>query len=94
VLCAWDIDTNCKPHLVGLAAASSESQDAWADFLEGLVTRKFASPLLVVSDGAPGLIAAIEQVFPKALRQRCVVHRLRNAVAKVSKADQEAFKAD
>jgi transposase-like protein len=94
VLCAWGIDTNGKPHLVGLAAASSESSDAWADFLEDLVTRKLASPLLVVSDGAPGLIAAIEQVFPKALRQRCVIHRLRNAVAKVSKADQDAFKAD
>jgi transposase-like protein len=94
VLCAWGIDTNGKPHLVGLAAASSESTDAWADFLEGLVTRKLASPLLVVSDGAPGLIAAIEQVFPRALRQRCVIHRLRNAVAKVSKADQDAFKAD
>jgi len=94
VLCAWGVDTNGKPHLVGLAAASSESTDAWADFLEDLVTRKLASPLLVVSDGAPGLIAAIEQVFPGALRQRCVIHRLRNAVAKVSKADQDAFKAD
>jgi transposase-like protein len=27
VLCAWGIDTNGKPHLVGLAAASSESRD-------------------------------------------------------------------
>jgi transposase-like protein len=70
VLCAWGIDTNGKPHLVDLAAASSESTDAWVDFLEGLVTRKLTSPLLVVSDGAP----AIEQVFPKALRQRCAIH--------------------
>ena len=94
VLCAWGVDTNGKPHLVGLAAASSESTDAWADFLEDLVTRKLASPLLVVSDGAPGLITAIEQVFPRSLRQRCAIHRLRNAVARVSKADQETFKAD
>ena len=71
VLCAWGIDTDGKPHLVGLAAASSESTDAWVDFLEGLVTRKLASPLLVVSDGAPGLIAAIEQVFPFASPKVC-----------------------
>jgi transposase-like protein len=32
--------------------------------------------------------------LPRSLRQRCVIHRLRNAVAKVSKADQDAFKAD
>ena len=50
VLCAWGIDTNGKPHLVGLAPASSESTDAWADFLDGLVTRKLAAPLLVVSE--------------------------------------------
>jgi putative transposase len=38
--------------------------------------------LLVVSDGARGLIAAVEQVFPKALRQRCLIHRLWNVLAK------------
>ena len=94
VLCAWGIATDGKPHLVGLAAAASESTDAWKEFLDALVARGLASPLLVISDGAPGLIAAIEAVFPRSLRQRCVIHRLRNAVAKVSKADQDAFKAD
>lgn len=94
VLCAWGIDTDGKPRLVGLAAAASESTDAWRDFLDGLVARGLSAPLLVVSDGAAGLIAAIELVFPHSLRQRCVIHRLRNAVAKVSVADQEAFKSD
>ncbi|MFF5206769.1 transposase [Streptosporangium sp. NPDC000396] len=28
------------------------------------------------------VIAAIEQVFPAALRQRCLIHRLRNVMAK------------
>jgi len=37
--------------------------------------RGLASPLLIISDGAPGLIAAIEQAYPKALRQRCLIHR-------------------
>jgi len=62
-------------------------QDATRSFLQRLVGRRLASPLLVVADGAPGLIAAIEQVFAHALRQRCLIHRLRNAVAKVSRAD-------
>lgn len=94
VLCAWGIDTDGKPHLVGLAASASESTEAWRGFLEDLVCRGLKDPLLVVSDGAPGLVAAIEQVFTRSLRQRCVIHRLRNAVAKVSKADQDTFKAD
>ena len=94
VLCAWGIDTDGKPHLVGLVACTSESTEAWRGFLEDLVARGLSDPLLVVSDGAPGLIAAIEQVFSRSLRQRCVIHRLRNAAAKVSKADQDAFKSD
>jgi transposase-like protein len=40
-------------------------------------------PVLVISDGAPGLIAAVEQVFPASLRQRCLAHKIRNLEAKV-----------
>ena len=83
VLAAWGITTDGKPVFVGLAPGSGESTDAWADFLTDLRERGLPSPLLVISDGAAGLIAAIEQVFPKALRQRCLVHRLRNVQAKI-----------
>src|SRR4029450_2687539 len=64
-----------KPVLVGLAPGSSESHDAWADFLAGLVTRGLRAPLLVISDGAEGLIGAAERVFDRSLRQRCLIHR-------------------
>src|SRR2546430_16665285 len=43
------------------------------------------SPWLVVSDGAPGLIKAIDELWPKADRGRCAVHKLRNVVAKLPK---------
>jgi hypothetical protein len=75
VLAAWGITTDGKPAFIGLAPGSGESADAWHDFLADLQERGLASPLLVISDGAPGLIAAIEQVFPKTLRQRCLIHR-------------------
>jgi putative transposase len=39
VLCAWGIDTDGKPVFVGLAPASSESTDAWDDFLADLKAR-------------------------------------------------------
>ena len=79
----WGITTDGKPVFVGLAPGSGESTDAWADFLTDLRERGLPSPLLVVSDGAKGLIAAIEQTLPKALRQRCLVRRLRNVQAKI-----------
>jgi transposase-like protein len=84
VLAAWGITTDGKPAFIGLAPGSGESADAWHDFLADLKDRGLPSPLLVISDGAPGLIAAIEQAFPKALRQRCLIHRARNIVAKVA----------
>ena len=52
------------------------------------------APLLVISDGAPGLIAALDQVFGHSLRQRCLIHRLGNVLAKVAAADQDHVKAD
>src|SRR5262245_64947488 len=75
VLAAWGITTGGKPAFVGLAPGTGESFDAWHAFLADLKDRGLASPLLVISDGAAGLIGAIEQVYPKALRQRCLVHR-------------------
>jgi putative transposase len=82
VLAAWGITTDGKPAFIGLAPGTGESADAWHGFLTDLTDRGLASPLLVISDGAPGLISAIEQAYPKALRQRCLVHRARNILAK------------
>ncbi len=45
--------------------------------------RGLGDPLLVVSDGAPGVIKAIETCFPRSARQRCLAHRMRNIAAKV-----------
>ena len=94
VLAAWGIDTDGKPVFVGLDAASSESGDAWEGFLTGLGGRGLACPLLVISDGAPGLIGAVERTMGAALRQRCLIHRARNIVAKVPKNAQADVKAD
>jgi putative transposase len=94
VLAAWGIDTDGKPVFVGLAPASSESTDAWDDFLADLVGRGLRPPLLGISDGAAGLIGAFEQHFRTSLRQRCLVHRARNTLAKVSVHDQAEVKAD
>ena len=92
VLAAWGITTDGKPAFIGLAPGTGESADAWHGFLDDLKDRGLPSPLLVISDGAPGLIAAIEQAFPKALRQRCLVHRSRNILAKVPAGMQAEVK--
>ena len=76
VLAAWGIDTDGKPVFVGLEAASSEYGDAREGFLSGLGERGLRASLLVISDGAPGLVGAIERTMGGALRQRCLIHRV------------------
>lgn len=94
VLAAWGIDTDGRPVFVGLAPAAAESTDAWDDFLADLKQRGLRPPLLGISDGAPGLTGAFDRAFPHSLRQRCLIHRCRNVVAKVSRHDQAEVKAD
>jgi len=93
VLAAWGITTEGCPVLVGLDSGASESTDAWKAFRDGMVARGLRPPMLVVSDGAPGLIAAVELVFPHSLRQRCAIHRCRNVLAKVPVEHQSEVKA-
>jgi transposase-like protein len=93
VLCAWGITSQGSPVLVGLAPGAHEGHDPWAGFLGELVERGLRSPLLVITDGAPGLIGAVEVTFAHSLRQRCLVHRARNLLAKVPTHAQEEVKA-
>ena len=58
VLAASGITTNGASVFVALAAGGSESTDAWGDFLDELTGRGLRPPLLVISDGAAGLINA------------------------------------
>jgi putative transposase len=83
VLAAWGITTEGKAVFVALGEGASESTDTWNDFLDELTARRLTPPLLVISDGAGGLINATETVFGRSLRQRCLIHRARNVLAKV-----------
>jgi transposase-like protein len=44
---------------------------------------------LIVADGAPGLIKAVEQCWPASDRQHCAVHRVRNLLAKLLDRERE-----
>ena len=88
VLAAWGITTAGAPVFVALAAGGSESTDTWAGFLDELTSRGLRPPLLVISDGAAGLLAAVETALPRSLRQRCLIHRSRNVLAKIGPESQ------
>ncbi|MGQ9635267.1 MAG: transposase [Bryobacteraceae bacterium] len=47
-----------------------------------------------MTDGCPGLAAAIQMVYPRVQRRRCWVHKMRNILDKLCKRDYEQGKAD
>jgi transposase-like protein len=66
-----------------------ESHEDWLCLGRDLIARGLGAPLLVVADGAPGLVKAVEQCWPASDRQHCAVHRARNLVAKLPEGERE-----
>lgn len=83
VLAAWGITSQGNKVLLGLLPGTKEDTTSCKEFLRDLKSRGLIDPVLVITDGAPGLIRAVEEVFPRSLRQRCLAHRIRNLEAKV-----------
>jgi putative transposase len=83
VLCAWGIDEEGKKVLLALSPGTKEDTESCRAFFQDMRRRGLRDPLLVVTDGAPGLVRAVEECFPRSHRQRCLAHRMRNLEAKV-----------
>jgi len=100
VLCAYGIlETGHKvllwfdsAHHKSVMLGEKESEDAWLLCLRDLVERGIKAPLLVISDGAPGLKKAVRKVFPQALTQRCQVHKMHNILCKLPRQIQSVMK--
>lgn len=90
VLVAWGYTFAGERVLVAVCLGLRERYEDWLDLGRDLAKRGLPTPWLVATDGAPGLIKAIEELWPGADRQRCTVHRLRNVLAKLPKRDTAA----
>lgn len=87
ILVAWGILEDGRRVLLHLELGRRESYESCLAFLRGMQERGLKVPVLVVSDGAPGMIRAIEEVYPESLRQRCLVHKKLNILAKVPESE-------
>jgi hypothetical protein len=65
------------------APGSKKNTESCPEFFHDMRRRGLPDPLLVVSDGAPGMIRAIEECPPHTARQRCLYHKVRNLQSKV-----------
>lgn len=82
---AWGYTTDGERVFLAVQLGQRERAEDWLELGRNLTRRGLRPPFLVVADGAPGLVQAIEELWPASDRQRCAVHLLRNILAKLPK---------
>jgi transposase-like protein len=92
VLVAWAFMEDGSRQLVSVSLGNRESYNAWKGFLEDLIKRGMSEPMLTIIDGCPGLIKAVDEVFPGCDKQRCTKHRTENVLDKVLEQDKASVK--
>lgn len=91
VLCAYGVDVEGRRELIDFQIVKAEGESPWYGFLWGLWSRGLRGEHLqmIVTDGHPGLAAAIGRIWAAVPHQRCWAHKLRNVENKL-KASQGA----
>lgn len=78
VLVAIGVNQDGVREILGVDEGMKEDHESWLDFLRFLKTRGLKGTQLFTSDKCLGLIESLNEVFPEASWQRCVVHFYRN----------------
>lgn len=94
VYSVYAIDVEGNRDVLGIYLSDAESASQWGLILEDLVRRGVEDVLFVCVDGLKGFKQAIELVYPKAIVQRCIVHKVRNSVRFVADKDRKALCRD
>jgi putative transposase len=89
VLVAWGFTEEGERVLLAVMLGMRESHEDWLELGRDLIARGLGAPMLIVADGAPGLIKAVELCWPASDRQHCCVHRVRNLLAKLPECERE-----
>jgi putative transposase len=94
LLVAYGVRADGSRQLLSFLRSQGESQSGWEGLLNDLQQRglKGEQLALIVTDGCPGLAAAIETIYPRARHQRCWVHKMRNVLGAVRRRDQAEVK--
>ena len=80
LLVAYGVRSDGSREIIGFQKVKSESARCWQTFLDDLKARGLNGQKLqlIIMDGALGLWAAVEAVYPHVEHQLCWVHKLRN----------------
>ena len=89
VYSVYAVDVEGKRDVLGIYLENTESASQWRLVLEDLQKRGVSDIFFVCIDGLQGFKQVIQDVFPLAIVQRCVVHKIRNSVRYTSDKDKK-----
>jgi len=94
ILVALGIRPGGKKEIIDFTQAQGESQLAWEGFLHQLYERGIIGQnlKLMITDGGPGLHAALSLVYGQIPLQRCWAHKTRNVLNHVKDKDHASVK--
>ncbi len=83
VLVAIGVGKDGYRRILGVCEGHKEDKSGWSAFLAHLKERGLRGVRLVISDACLGLVESVNEYFPEADWQRCVVHLYRNVFSHV-----------
>jgi len=78
ILVALAVNEEGYREVIGAREGMKEDKESWLSFLKEMKERGLKGTQLFVGDKCLGLLEAINEVYPEAKYQRCVVHFYRN----------------
>lgn len=95
LLVALGVNARGAKHILGFVLGDRENHDSWSALIKDLLNRglKRDTLELVLSDDHKAIRSAVDQVLGVP-HQLCVVHKMRNALARVSAPNRKDFYRD
>lgn len=90
----YGIDAQGQRDLLGLYVHESEGAGRWGMILEDLKERGVEDVLIFCTDDLSGFSQAISEVYPLAVIQKCIVHKVRSSTRFVDDKDSKALRKD
>jgi len=90
----YSVDWYGQRDLLGLYVQGSEGSSKWGLILSDLKKRGVKDVLVMCTDNLSGFSEVINESFPQAIVQKCIVHQVRNSMKYVDEKDRKKVASD
>jgi len=96
MLCAFALHRDGRKEILSFQMTDAEDFASWRGFLVDLKSRGLLGKKikLIITDGNPGLLKALKEIYPFKKTQRCIAHKLRNVVVKLKRSQKKPCMRD